>query len=162
MDSKMKAIACIFLTAWIFAGCMKKETKPMPFSTDMNALGRLIRLPHQPKTVRWSEITMGKPGLGPTDYSLIAVLEYDDTTCTEILGESTRELEGNPAMLTKEDAEGWLFPLVRKQLEPDGEAFYRVKGVVFQPTLFAKPPFVVGYVIRIEKTNFLFLTLSTT
>ncbi len=134
----------------------------MNLSTDVNALSRLIRLPYQPRSVRWTQIKMGKIGLGPSDYGLIAVLEYDDAICAGILAKSTPELEGNPAILTKEEAGGWLFPLVRNQLEPNGDHYYKIKGTAFRPTLFAHSPFLIGYVIRIENTNFLLLALSTT
>lgn len=128
---------------------------------DVERLAKLIHLPARPNSVRWMLTPLGEPGpIGPTDYSLVALLDYDDATCEMIAHDS----HGEPAMvpsLSPEEVADWLPAELHDRLVRVSNGYYRIEGTAFAPALFAHGSFLVGYAVRIERTNLLLVALST-
>lgn len=105
---RMSAKILLCLIALSVAGFPAQAQDAKVMGNDVERLAKLIHLPARPKSVRWMLAPLGEPGpIGPTDYSLVALLDYDDATCEMI----TRDSHGEPAMapsLSPEEVADWL------------------------------------------------------
>lgn len=154
----MGALICLIALA---AACLPARADEVEIvSSDIEQLAKFIRLPATPKSARWWLTALGDPGLvGPTDYSLLALLEYDDGVCEAIVRGS--ESKAMAPLLSPQEVTDGLPLELRRRIEKENNGYYRVKGTAFAPGLFTKGSFLVGYVVRLDQTNLLLVALST-
>lgn len=107
-----------------------------------------MTLPRRPISVQWRKAVRGTPGLGPTDWELLAVLEYSETEAQALLA-TLKPTDLAPPTL---DDGGWLPAATRKSLASarayDASAFYR-------------PPLQHGTLLHVPGTNTFVLSLFT-
>ncbi|AGC49037.1 hypothetical protein MYSTI_07765 [Myxococcus stipitatus DSM 14675] len=121
---------------------------PARTGTDLASLEQAVTLPRRPVAVQWRKAIRGSVGLGPTDWELLAVLEYSEADTQALLSTLTPTELAPP---TLEDG-GWLPAATRKSLEQarayDASAFYR-------------PPLQNGTVLHVPGTRTFVLSLFT-
>jgi hypothetical protein len=61
------------------------EEPGSPASNDVDALAQVVRLPRRPNRVQWRKAVLGRGGLGPTDWSLTALLEFSEADAKVLL-----------------------------------------------------------------------------
>jgi hypothetical protein len=132
--------------------------------TDIVKLSEFISLPYSPESVKWRMIEKGEDhiGIGPDDWALVAVLNYDETTIQDLHTDIT-ELEPLDKVYVDADfIEDW-FPLeVHEVFIPEeGTDFLTLSLPRYPATQFTKPPLVNGYLFLTE-SGFVFLYLFTT
>ncbi|WP_338873237.1 hypothetical protein [Myxococcus stipitatus] len=121
---------------------------PAKTGTDLASLEQVVTLPRRPVSVQWRKALRGTVGLGPTDWEVLAVLEYSEADTQALLATLTPSELAPPSL---EDG-GWLPAATRKSLEQarayDASAFYR-------------PPLQNGTVLHVPGTRTFVLSLFT-
>jgi hypothetical protein len=135
---------------------------PSTIETDISKLSTFISLPHSPASSRWRVIEKGTAGLGPDDWALMAILQYDETTA-QILRTDLADLEPLENVYVDVDfIEDWFRLEIREVFIPEkGTDFLTLSLPRYPATQFAKPPLVNGYFFLTE-CGFVFLYLFTT
>ena len=132
------------------------------YETDQAKLQKLIQLGAAPSSVRWQTFEKGAnhDGLGPRDWGLIAVLEYDEATMQRIRGQVTAKQIDQDLQVGADLAQSWFPDEIRSSFisVPDSNNLMLNKPR-YEPTLFMKPPLQHGYCFI--SGNWLFLYLQT-
>jgi hypothetical protein len=117
--------------------------------TDLETLERAVSLPRRPRAAQWRKALRGTVGLGPTDWQLVAVLEYSPEDSAALLATLTS------TRLTSSigDDDGWLPAATRVALK-DAPAF--------EATPFFKSPLLQGTLFHLPGTTTFVLVLFTT
>lgn len=131
-------------------------------SSNIQQLGSIITLPHAPAAVHWAQTRTGEGGLGPTDYSILAILDYDDAICEQIVRQSPRLPGTDPAIVAREEVGDWMPSSVKSHFTQEKEGYFRVAGTPLDPVLFKRSPLLTGFVLRLPGTNQIVVALSTT
>lgn len=130
-------------------------------SRSLAALGRIIRLPVQPREVWFEDLPRGiEGGLGPTDYTLVAVMRFDRDELARLLAdagiEDDRQL-GSPLTLP------WFPPAVKAALRDNGDGGpSSARGRTFDGAPFARGAFLNGSFTVFEGGEYVLLVLWTT
>ncbi len=131
-------------------------------STDLAELGRLIHLPVPPRAVIFEQLTLGGGGaFGPTDWELIAVLDYDP--------DAIRQLDLHPPEQEPERALTfdwrevcpWFPPLVKAAFQPTKGGDSHCRGEGFDAAPFVKSPLLQGVIAVPQGTHYLVLRMQT-
>lgn len=117
--------------------------------TDLASLEQMVNLPRRPASTQWRKALRGRGrGLGPTDWKLLAVLEYPEAEAQALLG----TLKPTGLAAPQLDDGGWLPEATRQALKGarpyDASAFYR-------------PPLQNGVVLHVPGTSTFVLSLYT-
>lgn len=129
-------------------------------SGEVEPLAKLIHLPAPPKSVRWMLTPLSDSDvIGPTDYDLLALLEYDGAICDKIVRDS--KADATTMLLSPKEVADWLPVELRDHIVREDNGYYRVIGTTFAPTLFAKGAFLQGFAIRLDHTDLLLVALRT-
>ncbi|SEU09789.1 hypothetical protein [Stigmatella erecta] len=128
---------------------MSQAAAPAKTGTDLDSLEQMVNLPQRPAAVQWRKALRGRGGgLGPTDWQLIAVLEYPAAEAQALV--STLKPTGLAAPGL--DDGGWLPEATRQSLKSaqayDASAFYR-------------PPLQEGTVLHVPGSSTFVLSLFT-
>lgn len=121
------------------------------FQTDVDALSAWIRLPAAPRQARWIVREKGthSGGIGPTDFELIAALEYDPATVNALQGQM--EAQTNPVDLyvAQDFLQQWLPDDLQALFASDQlyPGLLRLTTQRYQPTLFTTGSLQNGYVV---------------
>jgi hypothetical protein len=116
---------------------------------DVKGLSKLINLPRPPKAVWWQTYDVGaRSGMGPSDWGLRAVLQFDPKDLNHIL-ENSPPQEGSLSQDYLQELHVF-FPEKVKLQEP-----------VYNPSVFARSPLLQGVMVRIESSNKILLILHT-
>jgi|GEM_PF-6426266 len=147
-----RLLAAILVLGWSGLGCKDPSSaptsQPARTGTDLASLEQVVNLPRRPVSVQWRKAIRGAPGIGPTDWEVLAVLEYSEEE-TQALLATLKPTDRPPPTL---DDGGWLPAATRKSLlgarAYDASAFYR-------------PPLQHGTVLHVPGTNTFVLSLFT-
>lgn len=153
----------------LLAGCDRSQTSPthlaqsaaMP-STDLAELGRLIHLPVPPRAVTFEKVTLGRGGaFGPTDWELIAVLDYDLDAIKQ-LGLRPPEQEPERALaFDGREMRPWFPPEVKAAFQPAEGGNGLCRGAGFDAAPFARSPLLQGVIAVPQGTHYLVLRMQT-
>ena len=117
--------------------------------TDLASLEQMVNLPRRPASVQWRKALQGRGrGLGPTDWKLLAVLEYPEAEAQALLG--TLKPTGLAAPGLNDG--GWLPEATRQSLKA---------AKAYDASAFFKPPLQNGVVLHVPGTNTFVLSLFT-
>jgi Fe2+ transport system protein B len=160
--------ACAFINSQTVDGNadnsrnMNQSTqKNAEVSTDIDALAKAMNLPVRPTEAKWQAKALGNTenrAPGPTDYSLTAVLKYNDAEAQELI----KKLESVPVekKTANIEVEGW-FPEEVKKNQKTVDGINRLKGANYSPDAFLRSPYSGGRVVRVGETNYFIVKLLT-
>lgn len=116
--------------------------------TDLETLEKTVTLPRRPQAAQWRKSLRGTVGLGPTDWQLLAVLEYSPDDAQALLA----SLKPVKRASVKVDDGGWLPEATREAL----------KGApAYDASDFLRPPLQAGNVFHLPGSNTFVLALVT-
>lgn len=131
------------------------HTKNINIQTDLTSLKRLMTLPAEPVSVKWSNANLVEnigQSPGPNDWGLLALLEYETPIVNELLAKQiTLKAASIPTTLP-------LAELVdaHRHFKIDGNKPYFVfEGEAKEATLFFKEPLLRGAVFLLDEHNML-------
>ncbi|MEI2688711.1 MAG: hypothetical protein V9H69_02975 [Anaerolineae bacterium] len=125
------------------------------YRTDVAGLSKIIALPEQPEQVWWQFAPIGSGGrlaVGPTDYELVAVLQYDLDALQAL--QDRLEPQTSPAELfvAPDFVRDWFPDPLREAFVAD-PAFPdtpRLTATRYQPDLFVKGGLLHGFVVVVD------------
>lgn len=135
------------------------QAKPSAPHTDLDQLGRMIRLPARPERAKWEVVTRANKN----DWSLHAMVEMRASDISELLATGTK-LPG-PVLLPKSMVE-WL-PTGARETYANAKVVsgdqVEVDAVSIEPTPFIseKSPLKHGRVVVFERGSAVFVALFT-
>jgi hypothetical protein len=140
-----------------------KETHmQQPYEADLAKLGKFIRLDKDPLNARWQTFEKGNSdsGLGPTDWGLIATIEYDPETIQRFVSQMKTMQIHQDLHVDMQLVQDWFPEAIRSSFVnvPDSKNLM-LNTSQYEPTLFMKPPLQHGYCFT--SGNWLFLYLQT-
>jgi hypothetical protein len=122
---------------------------PAQTGTDFASLERMVNLPHRPSAVQWRRAFQGPGGgLGPTDWQLIAVLEYPPAEAQALVSTLRPTEVAAPGL----DDGGWLPEATRQSLK-DAQAY--------DASAFYRSPLLAGTLLHVPGSNTFVLSLFT-
>ncbi len=76
---------------------------PSSFETDVAKLTKFITLPLAPREVRWQVVEQGvrTGSVGPTDFELVAVMDFDDASIQKLKDEMVEQTNPKEAYVAK-------------------------------------------------------------
>lgn len=144
--------------------CRSVSNDASNHSTDVKQLSKFIALDYVPIHVMWQANEKKTRGdqLGPNDWSLLAILEYDESTIKD-LEATVKDISPlsnifvEPAFIVD-----WFPDPVKDSFvkEPNAD-YYLINVPVYPPDLFAKSPLLHGYFFIMPEENLVFLYLHT-
>ena len=130
-------------------------------NTDISELGQLIQLPAQPQNVYWQtyEKGDGRSELGPTDWELVAILEYDPATVTELRTQMALQTHPNELFINPDFVKSWFPQSVKNIFVADAayDDYLKLDGDRYEPDMFVQSPLLNGYVIVLDNLIFVYL-----
>lgn len=134
-----------------------------PYQTDITQLSQFIHLPAQPTQALWQVREKGIRGdaIGPTDMELVAVLQFDHETLSELQSQFARQTNPSDLFVARSFVQPW-FPDPMQQMfvtDPAYPEFLKLAGTRYQPTVFAKGSLNNGYIV--VASDFVFIYLYT-
>ncbi|MCC3492738.1 MAG: hypothetical protein JGK03_26715 [Microcoleus sp. PH2017_25_DOB_D_A] len=163
--SLLFALLCVLMTS-----CQSTKVAPktvssnMAVSHDVEKLGQHINLPAVPIKVTWQTIDITKPSIvpGPSDWSLFAVVTFNEQEIDGIISKSVRSQQMNRPYLQNKFVLDWFSTELKNNLTPsETRGFMRINLNGYEPDIFEKSPLQHGYFVRIGKTSDIFLYLHT-
>lgn len=136
------------------AGSPQETPKPET-NDDPEEFAKLVTLPAQPVDVIWIEEAVGNPA-NPTDRKLRAAVRFKTEDTTRII-ESAKKF--SPAEPFKLDAEDWFPDEIIAQTQTSGDQ--SLDASVYHANDFLMAPFQDGRLIKIERSDFIILELTT-
>ena len=133
----------------------------VPYQTNIAQLSQFINLPAQPAQAWWQVREKGARGnaIGPTDTELVAVLQLDEVTLQELLGQLVQQTSPTDLFVARDFVQPW-FPDALQQMfvvDPAYPEYLKLAGARYQPTLFAKDSLDNGYVVIADGFAFIYL-----
>jgi hypothetical protein len=166
---RLRSATFLFILLTLLLACQRiggQEDAPStdaPPSTDVEALAQLITLPYEPERAIWQVQQQGEPGLGPTDFTLTAVLNYDEATMDQLRAQLENVAPLNPLRVEATFFEEWYPASVQGSFTQEGESNQWLLSVPrYAPDLFAKQSFINGYFFITADGRSIFLSLFTT
>lgn len=121
------------------------------YQTDVAKLSQFINLPAQPAQALWQVREKGAGGtaIGPTDTELIAVLQLDQDILEKLEGQLLQQTSPTDLFVAPDFVQPWFPNPVQQVFVADSSypEYLRLKGVRYQPSLFAKGSLNNGYVV---------------
>lgn len=131
--------------------------------TDLSALARFVRLDSPPRSAQWFTEQMTPPSaspLGPTDWQLIALLEYDEATLQQLRATWTPQTTPHELHVLPDFIRDWFPEVLRASFKVDSASGNFVwQGERYLPSAFAKPPLTAGFVLVVDR--YVLLVLHT-
>jgi hypothetical protein len=118
--------------------------------TDLDTLEKTVTLPRRPRAAQWRKSLLGGVGLGPTDWQLLAVLEYSEEDARALLAE-LKPLRGGASGAEVEDG-GWLPGATRTALN---------QAKAYDASAFFRSPLRAGSLYHLPGSNTFVLSLFT-
>lgn len=155
------SLGTLLLGGTLLYGCGAKESNMTNFSkssTDIKVLSKFIKLPIEPKSAVWQVLdpSHGKQGMGPSDWSLLAVMTFE-TEVQTLFSQGTQVAPH--ASIVSPQFQDLMDPQIRDM----------VKKVLPNPALaswrsgeeFFRQPLSQGYFVLVPETNQVVLCLFT-
>jgi hypothetical protein len=130
----------------------------MEIRTELSALGKLINLPPGTRAVRWAVLPRGSAGLGPSDYTLHAYIELDDTGLKVFEQQGGNPSAASTLWMPEEVARLLLPPQLHPSATPVNGA-WSITGHEFDSQSLARMPYQIDEAIRV--TSGLLVIAST-
>jgi len=147
----------LLLICFAMLSCSKKESE---VHTDVAGLANYINLPVTPVSVQWAYWNSGDGNfiiLGPTDYSVKAVLKLNEDDFKKLKKQYTKK-EYNEAQLSKDFIEDW-FPSSIKDCAIDHGTYVTIP-IWNDPKDFAQSPLIHGFLF-FTNNNEVFVEMYT-
>lgn len=120
--------------------------------TDAAELSKFIALPFPPKAVWWRTAEReGSGSMGPTDWELMAVLQFSPQGIESIISRTKIIQSDSPEKIVAGS------PGMIEMLKGHGSVGERL----YSAELFAKSPLLEGFIAQIKGTDKLFIYFST-
>lgn len=129
-----------------------------PISRDINTLGKSIALPRRPLVAVWQMKQMGDGEMGPSDYSITAVMQFSPRDLKALTVSAAKRATSGKATTEKISVLPW-FPEALRKKAATSKGFLKAQSL--DPSDFYKMSFIQGSLHRIEGTNSLVLALHT-
>jgi hypothetical protein len=133
-------------------GACSPETPPgtsgITTGTDLATLEKMVTFPRPPRAVRWRHKTMGDDFLGPSDWNLLAVLEYSKEDAEALIA-GFRQARDSPTAFADE---AWLSESTRASLKD---------AVAYDASPFFRSPLRDGMLIYLPDSSTFILYLFT-
>lgn len=140
---------------------LPREEQTMSYQTDVAALNRLIQLPAEPQKAYWQTYDKSDRGseLGPTDWELVAVLEYDVETIQNLQTQLIEQTHPAELFVNPDFVKSWFPPAISDQFVEDARysQLLKLNSQRYMPTPFTKAPLHTGYLFISDNLIFLFL-----
>ncbi|MCE7946528.1 MAG: hypothetical protein DYG88_03765 [Chloroflexi bacterium CFX4] len=158
----------LFVLGILLAGCASSAAQPTvePLNTpqtDLVALARFVRLDSPPRSAQWFTAQMTPPSespLGPTDWQLIALLEYDAATLQQLRATLTPHTTPRELHIRPDFIQDWFPEVLRANFQIESASGNLIwQGERYLPSTFAKPPLTAGFVLVIDR--YVLLVLHT-
>ena len=162
----LRACGIALLTLAALGGC-GRETPPSSqhsmTSTDLNALGQLIHLPVPPRAATFEKVTLGRGGaFGPTDWELIAVLEYEPETLKQLALQPVQQEPEAALTFSADEMRPWFPAEVKAAFDaPEAHGASHCRGEGFDAAPFAKSPLLQGVIAVPQGTHHVVLRMQT-
>ncbi len=124
---------------------------PSTTGTDVETISKLLSLRAPPQKARWRKSLMGEPGLGPTDWKLIAVLEYSAADAPGVVA-SLKKLPAGTKLSLEPAEDAWLDPAVRAAMGA---------GTLYDAAPLGRPPLASGSIVRLKDGTTFVLVMIT-
>jgi len=132
--------------------------------TDLTKLRRFINLPEAPRQVLWQTMTLGTQGgsaIGPSDWVLLAAIEYDEATLAQIEAELQAAPVGGEFQVAPDFIRDWFPEPIKAAFAPTaGSSSLILTAPRYSADRFARPPLQAGYVVI--RPPWIFIYLQTT
>jgi hypothetical protein len=138
------------------------EAPPVNASDDIEALGKIVKLPYMPEDVFWqeesgSEISQeGNKITDPAARKLQAVLKFKDQDAEALAAQAAKISPPADATLVPEE---WFPPELVAQGDTAGDQ--SLKGKQYSARDFLQPPYLNGKLIKLEQPGYFVLELTT-
>ena len=132
------------------------------YETDLVKLKKFIQLDEEPLRVRWQtfEKGSGDNDLGPSDWGLVGVLEYNNEIIQKMLNQTGAKQIDQELHIEPEFVQAWFPEEIHSSfISVPGSQNVMLNKPRYEPTLFLKPPLQHGYVFI--SGNWVFLYLQT-
>lgn len=145
----------LFILALFFLSACENTSEKIKMNTDIEQLQRLISLQKTPSKAMWSIKEFGgDDGLGPNDWALVAIVEFEHDITKTLAKKTLKEDIKLPNM-------NWYPESFIKYLEKTDSGEYKTSLNKFHAESFFSSPLLNGYFIPIQETNSLFIYLYT-
>ena len=155
----LKMVCMVGLTS-----CQSASNNTSNYSTDMKQFSQLVTLDFVPSGIMWqtNEKKYGGSQLGPNDWAIVAVLEYDESVMKELQTVSNETSPLADIFVKREFISDWFpNPIKDSFIEDPNIDYYSIATPVYPPDLFAKSPLLHGYFFIVPGENLVFLYLHT-
>lgn len=155
-------IGTILVLILLITGCNEKQAHEMINQTDVQLLGRFIKLPLKPERVKFDVRTLGvEGGIGPTDTEVFAVLEYSSSNFDKVI----KLIKASAPTWESGDYELQPSNWFNVSELPDNvvsENTMTIKATALQSAEpFFSSPYLNGVVIPLKKLNTILIVLFT-
>jgi len=163
--SRAKLILNLALSIFLLNACAGNKTAntnaldvdsktEVAANDDIEALGKIIKLPFAPEETTYSEINLNDGSSATNKKKIIAVLKFSVENANQIVAQAEKY---NPPAPADVDAENWFPPELIAKSQETGDEF--LKGAAYTADDFLQPPYVNGRLTRINDTNYFVLEL---
>ncbi len=119
--------------------------------SDLAMLARLIQLNFQPISAQWLTepmVSASGSALGPSDWQLIALLEFDEATLSRVKRTLTLQTAPTDLHVRADFVRAWFPEALRARFQRDDSSGNLIwRGERYQPTPFLKAPLTAGFVL---------------
>jgi hypothetical protein len=150
---RLTAAAAICTALAVGASCGDNVRPP---KRDIAALSKIVRLPINPVEVWFDSLPRGATGMGPADWTFVAVMRFDPTDLSRFL-ESTTLTQNPDARYPKKDLAAWFPATVSSAFTPASADHMQVRGRRFDATPFSTKPSTAGSFFVIDGAPFIVL-----
>jgi hypothetical protein len=139
-------------------GCkVARDAKQIEAERDVAKLEKIVRLPIRPLEVWFRSVPRGaNGGLGPTDWTFLAVMRFDPAALTEFVNSGQLVEKGEPRF-PKNEVAPWLPSQVTAALQPGTGTHLRIKGRRFDAAPFARESSGAGSLFFLDDVPFVVL-----
>lgn len=140
---------------------VSKVTSP---SHSQHGLSKYIKFLHKPDKVSWVVYLKNKESRlisasSPSTYSLIALLDYNESVLNQIKSDSTLQVRKDAIYLDSIATFPWIKKSLKKSLVKDG-SYFRVKTTVYDILPISRASYQKGYFFLTEDSK-MFVFIST-
>ncbi len=126
----------------------------------MQAFEKYVNLPEKPTAVIFETLYRAKPSRtpGPADWSLLAVLTYDQSALPRI--EDKSHDQKDPVVIDVSEIRPWFPQALRDALVRSADQGYHLPGPAYQASKFLKVPLNDGTFTVLDSSGYLFLQMD--
>ena len=137
---------------------------PSNIETDLHKLSQFINLPYPPQSALWQVIRKGGDTieLGPNDWALVAILQYDENTIIKFRVEMANLQPLEKLVVQSNFVQDWFSQAIQNSfIKDEGTDYLTLSVPRYSASQFTKSPLLNGYFFLTENGE-IFLYLFTT